>query len=191
MNAETTDTATVWAEDQELVTVRVTDEVAAGRAVSRLEAMGVPRDRIEVLSALPIPEEVLGGAMRATRIPLFTLVGALAGLVLGVFFSLGTVWLYPLEVGGQENIAPPVLIIIYELTMLGIVVATVFGFVWETWIRAPARPHWRDVSRAGLYVSVVTPPDLMGSRIRSALEEAGAEPVLPEEMLPAGRAVKA
>ncbi len=160
------------------VSAKVDGERGVAAALKALREVGVPRERVEVLSDLPLPASILGGEMRATRIPLFTAAGLVGGLAAGVFFSVGTLFLYPLLVGGQAmKVAPPNLIIIYELTMFGIVVATAAGFFLETRGRGPRRPYFGGVSAGETFVVVELPPDLVASRVRRALTASGAEPV--------------
>ncbi|MHB9149296.1 MAG: quinol:electron acceptor oxidoreductase subunit ActD [Thermoleophilia bacterium] len=160
------------------VSARVDGERGVAAALKALRGVGVPRERVEVLSDLPLPARVLGGEMRRCRLPLFTAAGLVGGLVVGVFFSVGTLFLYPLLVGGQvSRIAPPNLIIIYELTMFGIVVATAAGFFVETRGRGPRRPYFEGVSTGETFVVVELPPDLIASRVLRALEASGAEPI--------------
>jgi hypothetical protein len=164
------------------VSARVDGERGVAQSLKALREAGVPRECVEVMSDLPLPESVLGGEMRSTRIPLFTGTGLIVGLILGAFFSVGTLFLYPLLVGGQQyRIAPPNLIIIYELTMFGIVVATAAGFFLETIGRRPRPPYFEGVSVGETFVVVDLPPDLVASRVRRALVAAGGVPMDPPE----------
>ncbi len=163
------------------VSARVDGERGVASALKALREAGVPRECIEVLSDLPLPESVLGGQMRATKVLRWTAAGLVVGLLAGVFFSVGTLFLYPLLVGGEvTRVSPPNFIIIYELTMFGIVVATALGFMLETRGRGPRRPYFEGVSVGEVFVVVDLPPDLVASRVRSALEAHGAEP-LPDQ----------
>ena len=126
------------------------------------------------------------GPMTATVFTSFEIGRRGLPLAAGVFFSIWTLFLYPVLVGGQpEYVAPPNLIIIYELTMFGIVVATALGFILETRrVKGGRRPYWANVSHGGIYIVVEVPPDLVATRIREALVARGAEPVAPAESLP-------
>ncbi|MCZ7664997.1 MAG: DUF3341 domain-containing protein [Thermoleophilia bacterium] len=171
--------------DPTFVTARVAGERGVADALQGLRQAGLSRESIEILSNVPLPEPVLGGPMKSTKLPVWTGAGLLIGLGLGVFFSIGTLFLYPVLVGGQPiRFAPPNLVIVYELTMFGIIVSTVSGFISETRLRPAARPYWRDVSLGAVYVVVEVPPDLVEARVRRALEEHGAEVVEAEEVLP-------
>ena len=171
---------------EHFVSARVEGEQGVARALQALREIGVPRSAVEILSDVPLPEAVLGGAMKATKLRRFTFTGLVVGLATGVFFSIGTLFLYPVLVGGQPiYFAPPNLIIIYELTMFGIVVGTALGFALETRrVKGGGRPYWGEVSHGGIYVVVEVPPDLVATRIREALIARGAESVDPAETLP-------
>lgn len=166
---------------ERFVSVRVEGERGVASALRGLRESGVPRECVEVLTDLPLPPSVLGGHMRRTRLPLYTAAGLIIGFVAGAFFSVGTLFLYPLLVGGQvSRIAPPNLIIVYELTMFGIVVATALGFILETRGRRPRRPYFEGVSRGESFVVVELPADLLASRVRASLVAHGGVPVEPE-----------
>jgi Protein of unknown function (DUF3341) len=164
------------------VAARVDGEQGVTRTLRALQDAGVPRRQVEVLSEVPLPRRTLLGHMRVTRLLYWTLAGLVAGLGMGVFFSVITVWLYPLNVGNQGTIVPPILVIIYELTMFSIVGATITGFILEMapW-RTARRPYWRDVAEGGTYVVVETPPDFVESRIVALLEESGGRLIAVEE----------
>ena len=171
---------------ERFVSVRVQGQQGVAMALKALRDAGVPRGAVEILSNVPLPETILGGPMKATRILRYTFTGLVLGFALGGFFSIGSLFLYPVLVGGQPTyFAPPNLIIIYEMTMFGIVVATFLGFALETRrVKGGARPYWPAVSGGGTYVVVEVPPDLVAGRIRDALKAGGAEPIDPEESIP-------
>ena len=54
--------------------------------------------------------------------------GAILGLAAGVFLTVGIFLLYPLVQGGQPIVPfPPTLIVLFEVTMLGMMWAAFFG----------------------------------------------------------------
>jgi len=151
------------------------------RAMRRLARMGVSSKRIELLTEIPYPPSLLGGETSDTRLPLFTSLGLVGGLALGLFLSVGTLLLYPLIVGSQAVISPPVFVIVYEVTILGLVIMTFVGFVYENRIRKDPLRDWvipADIDGHVLIVQV--PPDMVEGRIRAALSEEGAR-ILPIE----------
>lgn len=167
----------------QLLTARVAGEDGVARALIGLREAGVPRRRVEVLSDVPLPEALLGGPMKATRLPFFTAAGLVLGLLTGLSLAIGTVLLYPLVVGGQALIVPPVFVIVYELTMLGIVLFTVGGFILESRLRRdPVRRSGIRAPAGEIMVLVQVPPDITVGRVRAALERHGAEAVEVREV---------
>ena len=67
----------------EFVTAKVDGERGVAEALKALRQAGVPRDRIDVLTDVPMPETVLGGPMRRTRLLRFTFTGLVVGLLVG------------------------------------------------------------------------------------------------------------
>ena len=105
----------------------------AARAVARLRAAGFDGRDIEVISDAPYPEGAFGEAPTEHRLYVFTAAGALAGLAVGLLLTIGTQLSYPLVTGGKPILAiPPMLTIIFEGTMLGAILFTVAGVVYES-----------------------------------------------------------
>jgi hypothetical protein len=168
---------------ERLVKARVAGEEGVARALLGLRNAGVPRRSIEVLSDIPLPPGLLGGHMRATRLPWYTALGLLGGLFLGLLLAVGTVFLYPLLVGGQSVISPPVFVITYELTMLGIVVLTVGGLIFETRLmRDSVRASGIQTLPGETLVVVKVPPDITLKRVHGALEREGAQDIEVREV---------
>jgi hypothetical protein len=109
-------------------------------------------------------------------------VGALVGFGLGLLVTIGTQLSYPLVTGGKPLLSiPPMINIIFEGTMLGAILFTVFGVFFESRLpdfnRAPYDPRITQgylgvlVSRAG---GRLTPAE-------QALRRAGAIDVVRNE----------
>jgi hypothetical protein len=100
----------------------------AADAIERLRAMGIGDDQMNVISGIPVTEPMLGRPHQWSNVPRLALGGALAGLVIGLALSIGTPMLYAIEVGGQPLIPiPPGIIVVFEMTMLGMLVSTFLG----------------------------------------------------------------
>ena len=164
------------------VAARVDGEPGVMRVMEGLKEAGVPRRNVEVLSEVPLPEMVTIGPMRQSRLLMFTLIGGLGGLAAGFFLAVITPELYPLIVGGQPPVSVTSLIILYEITMFGIVIATAAGFVIEMrpW-RTVKRPYWPGVVEGEVYVVVEPPPDFIATRVAKVLETHGGQLVDLEE----------
>lgn len=100
--------------------------------VECLRELGVPDDHIQVLSGVPYRPSVLGRKHVYERLLPIALSGAALGLAGALFLVIGTPLLYPIRVGGQPLVPiPPSAIIVFELTMLGTLVATLAGLLVE------------------------------------------------------------
>jgi hypothetical protein len=106
------------------------DGQAAQQAVNRLRAVGIADRDITVISAQPMEDYEFGRKDKATWMWWLACLGGLIGMSVG----LGLTWLtetsWPIDVGGLPIYAWwPNLIIIFELTMLGAITATVATLV--------------------------------------------------------------
>ncbi len=100
--------------------------------IEQLRELGVAENRIAVLSGTPYKPEMLGRDPHYERLVPIALIGAASGLIAALFLTVGTPLLYPYWVGGQELVPiPPTIIICFEFTMLGAMVATFAGLVGE------------------------------------------------------------
>jgi len=103
-----------------------------------LIAGGVGREDIQVLTPHPVEEvdEILRGP--GSKVKLFTLFGALAGLVAGFAFTIYTVLSWPLIVGGKPIVSIPAFVIIaFELTILFGALTTLAGFLLLAGLPSP------------------------------------------------------
>ncbi len=111
-------------------------------ALTALRMIGIPEDDIAVISGIPIASAILGRPKVANLMARWSLPGAVLGLGAGVFFTFVTPTLYPLVVGGQPILSlPPSIVIIYEFTMLGVILATLVGLLAQAEL-----PKWREIA---------------------------------------------
>jgi mono/diheme cytochrome c family protein len=100
--------------------------------IDQLRKMGIPDEKITVISGIPYRADILGRPRPKRRVGLIALAGATLGLILGLFLSVVIFLLYPLHQGGQPVVPiPPTLIILFETTMLGTMWAAFFGLLGE------------------------------------------------------------
>lgn len=100
--------------------------------LDRLRELGVADHAITVLSGVPYTPEILGRKPVYERLLPIALIGALGGLLAAIFLTVVTPHLYPLTVGGQPLVpGPPTIIIVFEFTMLGAILATFGGLLAE------------------------------------------------------------
>ena len=113
----------------EAVFERVEDVRAVVEAV--LES-GVAADQVEVRSPVPLEEDELPLPKPKSRVLLFALVGAVLGGLTAFGLAAGTALAYPLPTGGMSIVAgPPIGVVTYEGTALGLIIVTVLRVLWE------------------------------------------------------------
>jgi len=99
-------------------------------ALEQLKQFGISDDQITVISSVPYRPDVLGRPHPIRRVGPIALVGGGLGLLFGLFLTVGIFLLYPLQQGGQPIVPiPPTLIVLFESTMLGTMIATFFGLL--------------------------------------------------------------
>ena len=102
------------------------DPHSAQRAVENLRAAGVPDADITVISSEPFEEHEFSHRDRATWIYGIASAGGAVGLCLGYWLTSATARAWPIPTGGMPIVAMwPNLVVIFELTMLCAIVATV------------------------------------------------------------------
>ncbi|MYH24679.1 MAG: DUF3341 domain-containing protein [Holophagales bacterium] len=93
---------------------------------------GVAASQIEVRSPAPLEEGELPLAKPKSRVLLFALSGAVLGGLTAFGLAAGTALAYPLPTGGMSIVAgPPVGVVTYEGTALGLIIMTVLRVLWE------------------------------------------------------------
>ncbi len=159
------------------------DVTPVAEMLDQLRRRGVQDTDMTVLSGVPFPARVLGRPMVWERLPWIAMSGAFVGFLVGVFLNAGTPMLYPIHVGGQPLIPiPPSAVITYEFTMMGLIVSTFLGVLWESTFPSfgPKRYHPRiSDGRIGI---VFRCPAEDAEELTVLMQENGAEEVIePEE----------
>lgn len=137
------------------------DGRAAQQAVNRLRHAGIVDRDITVLSPQPMEDYEFGQMDRATWMWWIACLGGLIGMA----SAFGLTWLtemsWPLNVGGLPAFAWwPNLIIIFELTMLGAILATVVTLVVTAGLgRGGSKLYDPEVSDGKILVGVENPPE--------------------------------
>jgi len=102
------------------------------KTIDDLRQLGLTDDKITVMSGMPYRSEMLGRPRPARGVGFIALAGGGLGLLAGLFLTVGIFLLYPLEQGGQPIVPiPPTLIVLFELTMLGVMWSAFFGLMGE------------------------------------------------------------
>src|SRR3989304_908866 len=106
--------------------------VETAGAIDDLHALGIPDEKMVVITGVPYPEGALGRPREWLTLPYIVLAGAAGGLLFGLFLSAITPHLYRLDVGGHPAVGfPPTAIIIFVFTMMAVIVSTFLGVLWE------------------------------------------------------------
>jgi len=142
---------------------------AAQRAVNRLRAAGVSDAQITIVSSEPFEEHEFAHRDKATWMGWIALAGAILGLLSATWLTRMTELAWPLPTGNMAIAAWwPNLIVMFELTMLGgIIAAVVTLLVTARLVRR--RPAFYDpaVSDGQILVGVQDPAD--PARVEAAL----------------------
>lgn len=148
----------------------------AADALAKLRESGYSHDDISVISGVPISERVLGRPLAWTHIGKIGIAGALLGLIIALFLAIGTPLLYPLRVGGQPLFAiPTTIVVVFELTMLGLLISTFLGVAVE--MLSPSfgpKGYHPDVTNGKIAILFNSAPQLDGE-LEHSLKAIGAE----------------
>ncbi len=152
-------------------------------AIEQLRKQGIPDAKITVMSGVPYKHEMLGRPKPRNRMGLVALLGAVLGISLATFLTVGIFLLYELIVGGQPIIpVPPSLIVYFEGTMLGTMWTTFFGMVIID--RFPVyKPQPYDPRITEGHIGVLaTVEGALADRAESVFKANGAYDIIREEV---------
>ena len=150
------------------------DGQSAQQAVNRLRAVGLSDREITILSAQPMEDFEFGHIDNHSWMWWI----ACAGGLLGMASAFGLTWLtetsWPISVGGLPIYAWwPNLIIIFEMTMLGAILATVVSLVVTAGLgRGGGRLYDPEVTDGSILVGVENPAADRVADLQKALESA-------------------
>lgn len=103
---------------------------SAADTLDALRGLGIADSDITLLSSLPYSHKALGRPEIKTWLPFISMGSALAGLLVGAFFTIVTPHLYVIRVGGQAIVpGPTTAVLLFEFTMLFLVLGTFLGVV--------------------------------------------------------------
>ena len=109
------------------------DAETAANAVAALQAAGFGPADLEVLTDSPYPEGAFGEQPVHHRLYVFPLVGAACGFIAGLLVTIAVQIAYPEVQGGKPLLSiPPMINVLYEATLLGAIILTVAGVVFES-----------------------------------------------------------
>ena len=155
-----------------------TDESITADALDALKEEGYTTREYEVLTGTPYPEGTFGEAEPVHKLFRWPLIGAACGFIIGLVLTTGTQLAYPVVTGGKPILGiPPMAIIIYEGTMLGAIIFTVIGVIFESRLpRLFMGAYDTRITEGYIGVTVTTEEDRI-ARAEEVLKRAGAEDV--------------
>jgi hypothetical protein len=152
---------------------------SAQRAFDKLRAAGISEKEIVVMSSEPLEEYAFGSRDRQTVMPWIAVLGAATGLGVAYLLTSVTQKAWAINTGGMPIVSNYTnLIIMFELTMLGAVFATVLTLMKTA--RLPGRlPKFYDpeISRGKILVGVrqIDQPRL--PTVEAAFKSTGVETI--------------
>jgi len=154
------------------------DADSAANGVDSLKDAGFPPEDYDILSGTPYPEGAFGEVHAKHRLFIFPLIGALLGLSVAIVLTSTTQIAYPLVTGGKPILSIPAMAIVsYEGTMLGAIIFTVIGIVFESRLPRLFMGAYDDsITEGAIGVAVTTSQDRVEDA-EKVLNKAGAERV--------------
>lgn len=150
----------------------------AAQAVEKLRQLGVANDHVNIIAGIPVTEAMLGRPKQPSNVPRLALGGAFGGMIVGVLLAFVTPMSYPLNVGGQPTIpGPPSVVVIFEMTMLGMLISTFLGVFLDS--RFPSyepKEYVAEISDGKIAILIECQPD-EEDEIEAAMTSLGAESV--------------
>ncbi len=153
-----------------------TEEDSAADALDNLRDAGFEEGEYELLTGTPYPEGTFGEAEPEHHLFRWPLIGAACGFTGGLIITAGTQMAYPLITGGKPILSiPPMAIIMYEGTMLGAIIFTIIGILFESRLpRLFMGAYSEKITEGHIGVTVTTEEGRTGVA-EEALKKAGTE----------------
>ena len=153
-----------------------TEEDSAADALDNLRDAGFEEGEYELLTGTPYPEGTFGEAEPEHHLFRWPLIGAACGFTGGLIITAGTQMAYPLITGGKPILSiPPMAIIMYEGTMLGAIIFTIIGIIFESRLPRLFMGAYREKITEGHIGVTVTTEEGRTGVAEEALKKAGAE----------------
>ena len=146
------------------------DGQSAQQAVNRLRAAGLADREITVLSSQPLDDYEFGQMDKATWMWWIASGGGVLGMATAIWLAWLTETSRPINTGGLPTFAWwPNIIIIFEMTMLGAILATVITLAVSARLGPSSMLYDREVSDGKILVGVENPPATKGDELVAAL----------------------
>lgn len=152
----------------------------AADAIDQLRTLGISDDHMNVISGVPVTEAMLGRPNKWTNVSRLAGGGAVLGFLAAVFIMFVTPYWYPypIRVSSQAFVpGPPTFIVLFELTMLGMLLSTFLGVFLDSFF-PNYRPleYVKEVSDGKIAVFFTCPAESR-DKFTKAMTALGAEKV--------------
>jgi Protein of unknown function (DUF3341) len=153
-------------------------EAASALRTSSAE-LHIKPESIKVISAEPIEEEIMAAGEGHIRMPWIAVAGGICGGTAGYALAAFTQRTYPLPTGGMPIVALwPTGIVIYELTMLGAILATIITLLITARLpRYRNRIYDPEVSHGKILVGLTNTDLDFLPKLRQKFHNLGAEQI--------------
>jgi Alternative complex III, ActD subunit len=154
----------------------------AAHGIDRLRELGVEDAEMNVISGIPVTEAMLGRPRKWSNVPRLALGGAIAGFLVGLTLAYITPWSYPINVGDQGIFpGPPSIVVIFEMTMLGMLIATFLGVFLDSYFPSYTPMEYVPEISDGKIAVLFACPAEAEVRFSQAMSDIGAESVKPAQ----------
>jgi hypothetical protein len=151
---------------------------AVADAVDSLHEAGIGEDQILIMSGVPYPERAFGRHSEWLRLPQIVLLGALAGLVVGLFLAVITPHLYRLDIGGHPPVGfPPAAVIVFVFSMMATIIATFLGVLWEMDFPEFGPKYYSNLVTVGHIAMMVSFSSKQEDAVRALLDRHGGQQI--------------
>ena len=152
------------------------DPDAAQRAVNGLHAAGIAEADVIVMSGEPFEAQPFAHRDSATWLWYIACLGGFIGLVFSTWLTRMTELAWPLQTGNMPIVAWwPNLIVMFEMTMLGAILATVLTLFITAKLPSRVPPFYDPAVTDGkILVGVQNPPAATLAALEQALMAGGA-----------------
>lgn len=153
-------------------------EDSAADALDALSEAGFEPTEYEILTGTPYPEGTFGEEEPKHKLFRFPLIGAACGFIVGLGLTTATQLAYPVVTGGKPILSiPAMLIIMYEGTMLGAILMTVAGIIFESRLpRLFMGAYSPKITEGLIGVAVTSSPEKI-QKAEEVLKKCGAEEI--------------
>ena len=158
------------------------DAEQAANATDRLKEAGFGAESWDVLTGCPYPEGAFGEHMPKHRLYAFPFIGAACGLAVSILLTAGSQVAYPVVTGGKPILALPAMAIVsYEGTMLGAILFTILGVLFESRLPRPTLGLYDTRITEGWIGIALTCPAERVAAADLVFRQSGADDVKHEE----------